>query len=58
MAATIIIASLVALAAGLAIRSIVRDHRQGVGACGYKCSECAHHCASDIEIPERFKLKS
>ena len=57
MAATIMIAAAVAVITGLAIRSIVKDHKDGIGACGYKCSDCELHCDSS-QIPDRFKLKN
>ncbi len=53
---TIIVAAVVILIAVLAIRSIVKDHQNGIGACGSKCSECSSHCIHG-DIPERFLLK-
>lgn len=53
---TIIVSAIIVLIAALAIRSIYRDHRNGIGACGEKCSDCSLHCDS-TEIPERFRRK-
>lgn len=57
MTATIILLAGIAAAVFFALRSIIRDHRSGIGACGEKCSDCELHCSDSSQIPERFRLK-
>ena len=39
---TILTIAVVGLVVFLAIRKIVKDKKNGIGACGCKCSQCPH----------------
>ncbi len=38
--ATVIAAAVIAVLVILALRKIIKNKKDGVGSCGYKCSEC------------------
>ncbi|MBR3738781.1 MAG: FeoB-associated Cys-rich membrane protein [Eubacterium sp.] len=39
---TIITIAVIGLAVFLAIRKLVKDRKNGIGACGQKCANCPH----------------
>ena len=39
---TIVTIAVIALVVFLAIRKIVKDKKNGIGACGQKCANCPH----------------
>jgi len=39
---TVLTIAVLALVVFLAIRKIVKDKKQGIGACGQKCANCPH----------------
>jgi len=39
---TIVVLAILALIVFLAIRKIVKDKKEGIGACGQKCANCPH----------------
>ena len=39
---TIVVLIVLALIVFLAIRKIVKDKKEGIGACGQKCANCPH----------------
>lgn len=41
---TIVVLAILALIVFLAIRKIVKDKKEGIGACGQKCANCPHSC--------------
>ena len=41
---TVLTIAVIGLAVFLAIRKIVKDKKNGIGACGCKCSDCPHSC--------------
>ena len=43
---TVLTIAVLALAVFLAVRKIVKDKKEGIGACGQKCANCPHaaHC--------------
>ena len=42
---TIVTLLVLALIVFFAIRKIVKDKKDGIGACGKKCSSCPHSCS-------------
>lgn len=42
---TIVVLAIVLLAVILAVRSLVKNKKAGIGACGHKCADCPHNCA-------------
>ncbi len=39
---TIVVLIVLALIVFLAVRKIVKDKKEGIGACGHKCADCPH----------------
>lgn len=53
MLATIVLSLVITALVGLAIRSLVKDHKRG-NVCGY-CKECAHGCKQSGSLATKGK---
>ena len=53
---TIVVSLILIAVVALAVRTLIRNRKNGRSCCGTSCSGCAGNC-SQMEVPERFKVK-